>query len=349
MNLFSKKNLAALSIFSVLFLFIIPSIFDYKIFLGGDNCNYYILANALNLGEGYSAVNLPTPVPANHFPPGYPFIMSLFMHLGIKTVTAFKIINSLFLLATTFVFYRLVYSVSKRQVLSIVLGVFVLFNAHMLEYSTIMMSEIPFTFLQLLSIYLLLLWSKKGLSIRSFYAAGFILCLILLIYTRTIGITMLGVSVLFLVFKKKFLSSFVVLSLTFLALLPWQIRSSNLGGSSYIKSMFRVETYDPTSPQMAASDWGERIKINAWRYATKEIPSSIFSNITVKYRNAKTGKWAESPTSHWALGLSIITLGLIGLLSIKENKWLFLLIFGSNFFIYMLWHQEGCFSSIQPF
>lgn len=335
----SQKSLVAFIIFLFAFIFIYPSIFDVKLFLGGDNCNYYILADGLSSGQGYVNNNEPFPTAANHFPPGYPFIMSLFMRIGIESIVSFKLINGLFLLGTIFVFYRIVYRITKNQFLSIVLGLLVLLNAHFLEYSTVMMSELPFAFFQLLSIHLLIRWSDNEYSLKSVFFVLFVLTLILSIYIRSIGITMLGTSFLYLLFSRKYVSSLALLGITILALLPWQIRSSNLGGSSYMKSLVKVDTYDPASESMKLSDWGERVKLNAWRYASKEIPNSVFPKVKVEYRNPKTGDWISSPTKHWILGFGIILLGLIGLLTLKHYRWLFLLIFGSNFFILMLWPQ----------
>ena len=61
------------------FLFIYQYIFDPKIDLNGDNASYYILGKALNAGEGFVNINSIHKTPNNHFPPGYPAIISLIM------------------------------------------------------------------------------------------------------------------------------------------------------------------------------------------------------------------------------------------------------------------------------
>ncbi|PHR30907.1 MAG: hypothetical protein COA38_09265 [Fluviicola sp.] len=335
----SKQSVIAFSILLFIFSIVFPYIFDVKLFLGGDNCNYFILADGLANGSGYVSSNMPIPKPANHFPPGYPFFMSILMRFGISSIIAFKVVNGLLLLLTSFVFYRITRQLTNHQVLSIVLSVLVLLNAHILEYSTIMMSETSFMLFQLLSVYFLIRWHEQGYKVKSPYIIFFISTVICLIYIRTIGVTMLGASVLFILFSKKYLSSVLVLGIVLLALLPWQMRSTSLGGSSYVKSLFRVNPYDGKSKQMATGDWGNRMKMNSVRYVSKEIPSSIFPNLKITYRDSKTRELAPSSGNKWFLGILIILLTFLGIISSKKYRWLFLFIFGSNLLVYMLWPE----------
>ncbi len=333
----SKQSILAFSILSFVFILVVPYTFDAKLFLGGDNCNYYILADGLANGKGYVSSNLPTPTAANHFPPGYPFLMSLLMRMGITSIFAFKVFNSLLLLISSFVFYRITRQLTKKQLLSIVLASLILVNAHLLEYASIMMSEIPFLLFQLLSVYFFIRWHEENYKTKSLFGAFFVLTLIALIYTRTMGITMLGASVLFILFSKKYLSGLLVLGITLLALAPWQMRSASLGGSSYVKSLFLVNPYDSQSGKMELADWGNRAKINAGRYLSKEIPSSIFPSLNVTYHDPKTRELTGASTKLWLIGISIVLLVFIGIISLKKYRWLFLFIFGGNLVIYLLW------------
>src|SRR5690606_38342402 len=51
--------------------------FDGKVDLNGDNIGYFILGNSIAQGKGYSNIHTMEERPANHFPPGYPFIISI--------------------------------------------------------------------------------------------------------------------------------------------------------------------------------------------------------------------------------------------------------------------------------
>lgn len=76
-----KKNLPFF-LLTGLFLLVYTAVFDSKIDLGGDNAGYYILGKALNTGAGYTDIHLPEQTPANHFPPGYPALLALFMFVS---------------------------------------------------------------------------------------------------------------------------------------------------------------------------------------------------------------------------------------------------------------------------
>lgn len=335
----SKQSIFAFSILSFVFILVVPYTFDSKLFLGGDNCNYYILADGLANGKGYVVSNMPMAKAANHFPPGYPFLMSLLMRMGITSILALKVFSSFLLLVSSFVFYRIIRQLTKQQLFSIAVSALILLNAHLLEYASIMMSEIPFLLFQLLSVYFLIRWHEEEYKTKSLHGALFVLMLICLIYTRTMGITMLGASVLFILFSKKYTSGLLVLGITLLALAPWQMRSASLGGNSYVKSLFLTKPYDSKSKKMELSDWGNRMKKNSERYLSKEIPSSLFPSLKVTYHDPKTKEVTTASMGLWLIGISIVLLVFLGILSQKKYRWLFLFIFGGNLLVYLLWPE----------
>ena len=323
----------------MVFIQVYPYIFDVKLFLGGDNADYYLLANALASGEGYINTHLPGLPPANHFPPGYPFLMSLLMRVGIESITAMKIFNGVLLLMSSYLLFHLSFKLTKNKILSLILGVLVLLNSNMLEYSTIMMSEISFVFFTLLSIYLFVLCNEREFNLKSPYFYLLIVSMIILFFIRTQGIALFGAFFIYMGFKKQFKPLAVFFALSLVAILPWQIRSANLGGSTYMKQLMRVEPYNNDSKKMELGDWMDRIGENTVRYVSKEIPNVIFPSMKVEYKDRTTGENIKSPTSYWVVGILIIVLALLGIWSSKEYRWLFLLLYGSTFGIYMLWPQ----------
>lgn len=339
MKLFSLKSLFYLIILLVIFLFVYPMIFDVKIFLGGDNANYYILANGLASGEGYVAFHTPTAPPANHFPPGYPFLMSILIRFGIESLEAMKILNGVFLLLSSFLLFHISIKLTKNNILSIILAGFVLVNRNLLEYATIVMSETSFLFFLLLTVYLFILWKEKKNHWKSLHFLFLGLSLVMLIYIRTQGVVvLLAFTFLFLIYK-QWKEAAILFTFCFIALLPWQIRSSNLGGSTYMAQLMRTEPYNNLSPQMAFGDWGTRVKENFVRYVSKEIPNALFPAIKVTYKDTSTGKWTKAPVTNWIIGFIVIILALIGIWSIKEYRIFFALLFAGIFSVLMLWPQ----------
>ncbi len=73
------ENFIYMIIIAILFLGVYGFIFDKKLDLNGDNAYYYMLGKALSQGEGYVNIADINKSPNNHYPPGYPFILSLFM------------------------------------------------------------------------------------------------------------------------------------------------------------------------------------------------------------------------------------------------------------------------------
>ncbi|MDX2361646.1 MAG: hypothetical protein QNK23_12635 [Crocinitomicaceae bacterium] len=339
MKFFSSSSLLYLGLITLCFLFIYPFIFESKLFLGGDNANYYLLAKGLSEGEGYINYHFLNNIPANHFPPGYPFLMSLFMRIGIDSIAYMKMLNGLLLLISSYLFFHIAYRLSQNKILAFVLSILMLMNKHLLEYSTSLMSEIPFMCTLLLVLYLFFIFKDKDYSIKSPYFYFLIIALIFLIYLRTQGIAIFGALLLTLIISRQYKATIILFSLTLLAHLPWQMRSANLGGSGYMKQVMRVKPYDNTSEQMRAGDWAERVGENMARYVSKEIPHAIFPGISIVYKNAITGEKPTAPIIHWLIGFLIMIFTLLGIWSMKDNRKFFLLFIGITACLLLVWPQ----------
>jgi len=333
------KSIFYFIILLLVFSIVYPLIFDHKLFLGGDNANYYILAKGLAFENSYILFNSPSETLANHFPPGYPFLMSLLMRIGAESLDAMKILNGVFLLFSSFLMFHISVKLTKNNILSLIVALFVLLNGNLLEYSTVVMSEISFCFFLLLTIYFFLIFKEKKGGGKSPYLYLFGLSLIVLIYIRTQGVVVLLAFLLNFFFHKQWEEAIILFCLSFLALAPWQMRSFNLGGNTYMKQLTRVNPYDSQSLQMNTEDLGGRVKENLVRYISKEIPNALFPSIKVTYKDLKTGKVTKSPILHWVIGFSIILFALLGIISVPMYRMFFFLLFAGIFSVLMLWPQ----------
>ncbi len=151
-NPIKLHSLIILLVTAVVFTGIYSSIFDKKLDLNGDNAHYYILGKALATGEGYVNINTIQKQPNNHFPPGYPIIISGIIKVFGDSIISIKIANGVLLLFTLIALYFLVKQISKRESTAIIVLVLVLLNSHLLRYSTIMMTEISFLFFSTITI-----------------------------------------------------------------------------------------------------------------------------------------------------------------------------------------------------
>lgn len=288
-------------------------IYDEKVALLGDNTAYYILGKALADGEGYTNVFSVHKTPANHFPPGYPAIIASCMSVFSQDVDTIKTLNGFFFFGAIMLCYALFIRFSKNHHLAFVTCLIISLNYHMLMFSTVMMSEIPFMFISCLS---LLIFSYIDLD-KPFYKQVlffvFIAIIVLAIYVRTAGVALLAGYLLYMLYNKKWIYAFVTVALFISFQMPWQARSKKLGGSNYVRDLFMKNPYRPELGAMDISDWFKRIGTNTERYITKEIPNASFPFIKIDYK--------ESPGfMGWFKGLLLLGLAVLGVLKAKEKK-----------------------------
>jgi hypothetical protein len=341
-----------------------------KIHLAGDNADYYVLAKALMDGKGYTNVsNVDLPA-ANHFPPGYPFILSILMRiLGTDqaTLTAF---NSVFLLASLYLLLDLFKKSANNIHLAFAVVAACLFNAYIMEYATIMMSEVPFLFFSVLTLWFFVKidLDKNPFTQKFFYP--FVLLLSAAFYIRTAGLSLVAGIFFYLLLQKNWKYLVSVAGIFILLALPWQMRSRSLTdkngkpmGNSYVKQLTMVNPYRPEmgalgtqyfdaqhvqldrdsivklAPQVKdtanttgqiVADLTKRITNNTKRYISREVPAGIFP-------------WLEhdpkDPTSsgEWLMGLLVCGLMGFGIYRLQEYRTLFIGYTLGSFGILLLW------------
>ena len=108
-------------------------IFDSKLDLGGDNGGYYILGKALSTGHGYTNIHHVGDPSHNHFPPGYPALLAVFMFIS-DSVIFLKIMNGLLLAGSSMLLYRIFFKVTENIQLSFVASALMLLNMLSLIY-----------------------------------------------------------------------------------------------------------------------------------------------------------------------------------------------------------------------
>lgn len=314
------------------FLLIYQYVFNPKINLGGDNAGYYILGKAIATGEGFTDIHKPHKPVHTHFPPGYPFVMSIFMQIA-DSINFIKTVNGLFLLGATLLFYFLLKEFTGDRRLAFAGSFLGLFNMHLLSYSTIMMSEIPFLFFTTLSFYLFVRSQKARDFFKHPAFYGLIITSVLSYHIRSIGIAMVVGLAIYLLFSKKFkylagyLAGFALLSL------PWYLYSSSVSkGGGYLASLMNANPYRPEEGKLDFMGFLERIWENLQRYLGKEIPNGLFPFIDVDYK-------ADVLPQEIIVGVLILGLIIFGLFRMKRYSMLLFWYMLGNFGIFMLWPE----------
>jgi hypothetical protein len=252
-------------------------IFDKKIAFLGDNASYYVFGRSIAHGNGYVNAHVVSKTPVNSFPPGYSALISVVMKTVGEDITTIKKTNGVLYFASLVILFFFFRQISQNIHLSFILTLVMMFNFYLLQYSTWMMSEIPFIFFSSLSLLGLaqLNLDKNPLKDPWFYV--FVLTMVASYHIRSQGIALFGGAFLFLLIQRnwKYLAA---TSVGFISLIiPWMVRNSKLGASPYESALKYKDYYNRANGEMEGlGDWMDRFTQNFSRYVSNEIPSAMF-------------------------------------------------------------------------
>ena len=317
----------------ITFFHVYGKVFDKKVHLGGDNAGYYILANSIASNQGFTNIHNKEKISHNHFPPGYPVIVAGVMKFFSKDITVIKKVNGLFLLLSIGLIFLVVYKLTGNYHLPFMTCLFSVLNYHLLSYSVIMMSEIPFLFFSTLCFWLFMKVDFSKTLRKNWLFIVLLFCIAATYYIRSTGLAVVAGISIYLLWKKKwdYLASLILGFV--LLVLPWYLRSRSLGGNSYMKQLLRKNPYRPELGQLELVDWIARIWNNFARYVTREIPSGVFNFIeAANHKEPIT-------SSEWVTGLIILTIMVFGLFRVKKYFHFILFYVLASFGILLLWPE----------
>ena len=273
--------------------FVFQYVFDKKLSLTGDATDYYILGKAIAQGDGYVGILGPEKVPANHFPPGYPFVIAVIMKLFSDKTTTIQAFNGFFLIASVLMLFDLFRRMGRNIHLAFAGALLVLLNFYILQYSSMMMSEMTYFFISLLALWLFARADISKAPWKDPYFWGFAVCVVFSYYVRQTGLMILAGAGLYLLFRKKWLHIVFMGVIFFLGILPWQIRAAKLGGDSHVRDMQMINPLRPEEGVVQGfGGWVDRFWHNTERYITREIPSGVLStNIDDYTLPVSSGEW----------------------------------------------------------
>ena len=299
--------------------------FDAKVAQLGDNASYYMLGKALAGGEGFVNISKVTKTPNNHYPPGFPAYLSLGIFMGMG-ITGLKLLNGLALLIAVGVLYFLSEKVTGSRMLSFVTALFTIFNFHILQYGSMLMSETLFMCLSLLALWFTV--NSERMGDRKYILA--LLFGIAAYYTRSLGLALIVAITVHYGVQRKWKEAGIYFGGFSLAALPWFLRSQKLGGGSYTRQLQMINPYRPELGKAGFGDYASRIWENFSRYISKEIPYSLFPGDMPDYQ-------ASSGIGSWVFGLVLVGLVIYGALQLGKYRVLILGYLVFTFGILMLW------------
>lgn len=197
-----------------------------------DDAMYVILAKSLAGGDGYRYLNLPGAPSATHFPPGYPFVLSLMWRMfpGFPTnLVVFKAFNALCLAASAMLVMQLVRERLGSVRLAVVAGATTAVSVPLLVLSTMLLSEMLFLAL-LLGI--LVLAERRTTGEVSIRAALLLGCLVgVSALVRTHGIVLVPALAIPLLLQRRGREAAVLTLGALLVIVPWQLWSTANAGT----------------------------------------------------------------------------------------------------------------------
>ncbi len=336
-------KIAYILILGIVFQTNYDKVYDDKISMGGDNIVYYSLGKALAEGKGYVNAHLAGEPVMTGYPPMYPYMISKIIDpedeplSNIETVKKFN--GLLFFLSMVLLFLTFA-RVGGNVHIAFAVSVLCLFNAMLLEYSFIAMSEIPFMFFTALCLYFCTKIDFKRVPYKSAYFWATLVALLATYYTRALGLAVFGGIFLSFLLQKKWWYVVGITAGFVLGIMPWQNYVSSNGGSFYIKQLKAKNPYRMEEGNMSGlSDWGGRFIENLERYVGREIPYAVYGEKFTKYMDPKTGDPTPIQNSEMMLGLFVIGLALFGVFKLPKHRWLILGIVLGTMSIVMLWPE----------
>ena len=340
-------------------------IFDFKPDLNGDNVYYYALGRAIAAGKGYTNIMFLEETPHSHFPPGYPLFNAgilLFTH----SYTALKIANGILFGLSILILFFLLKRISGNLFVALSTCLLCCMQQALLRYSTIVMSEMLFTFLTLGVLYLISLidmnhlFCKKRPRSQIIYFILMIIALNYIYFVRTMGTSIILAIMIYLGIlcvqkgltllkskrkndeitiqaanKQALFSHLIILCLVIAsfagAKTAWDMRNKSIGvtSSDYLHDFKKK----PKGETMATfSDWTERIENNLVSYVGKWIPTAIISD--------DPGFDEKITTSGLIEGICILIIVLLGLIALKKMQLLLFLYIGITMAVLMIWPEQ---------
>lgn len=363
----NNKNIIYICLAIIVCTFVVNyiSIFDFKPDLNGDNVHYYALGKAIASGKGYTNIMFLEESPHSHFPPGYP-LFTAFILLLFKSYTALKIANGVLFGLSILLLFFLTKRISGNLLLALLTCLLCCMQQALLRYSTIVMSEMLFTFLSLGVLYLISLldtdrlFGKDRSRRQILYFIGIIIGLNYIYFVRTMGTSIILAVILYMLIicgqkalvwfkskranldhqvvhlnKRAFTGNLITLCIIVAsfagAKTAWDLRNKSIGvtQSDYLKD-FKKKPKGQTMETF--SDWTERIQHNLTDYVGKWIPTAVISDepaFDQKVTNKDLVK-----------GTCIVILMLLGLIALPHLKLLLFLYIGITMAVLMIWPEQ---------
>ena len=289
--------------------------YDEKLYVGGDNVTYYYLGKALALGKGYVDIKSPQLEIHNIYPPGYPFILSLFMRLGISSMESARYLNGLFGFMCVGLLYLISARVTTSRTLGMTVAVFLALNGPFIGSSMVTMSEVPSLLFVMIAMYLMVTEETRRPLPGDYRFWLLLICVIAAYYIRTSAIMLLPAVLIYYAARKRWTHIAGIITGFVLAIIPWIVRTTRLGGNPYIQQFKSKNPYATELGAATMRDYLARIELNAVRYVSSELPSALLRDIFPDLDQEQ-----KAPVAFWIGGIIILALVIYGIICMIRKQ-----------------------------
>lgn len=308
---------------------------DEKLDLNGDNATYIILARNMAQGLGYSSVTVDGIKPASHFPPGYSFILSIFMRMGIDNLLFFKILNALFLFASLCLLFFVFKRCTKQVWLIACILVLSCFSTQLLHFAGMVMSEMSYMFFTVLGVFAL--WQYAESDKKEWYSSPWfwiaIVASMSAYHIRTVGMALMLSIVIFFLFRKQWIAAGASLVSQILLMVPWILRNKQYGiESRYFGTIMTVNPWRPEEGTI--SSVGEFIE-KMWTNLDQTVIAG-FPQVLFPFAFTETNE--PSGAGMIIVGLIVLAMVIWGAWNTDKMRWLMLALLAGNIGLFALWH-----------
>jgi 4-amino-4-deoxy-L-arabinose transferase-like glycosyltransferase len=254
--------------------------FDPKLALSGDNTEFMTLARSLVQGQGLSYISLPEPKPATKYPFGFPLMLAPLEWLAPGNYAAMNWLVVLFFAASIPVIYLLAHQQGRLPALLMALWSATL--PLLLDFAHQVMSEIPYLFFSLLSLWLIERAMQKEEPIKgNYWFIGGFAAMMWAYYVRSAGMVLVGAIFLYLLLQRRFRQALALAGGAVLVALPWSLRNSAIGSEgSYFRQLISVNPYFPEQGTIDLGGLIERMLFNAQAYLSHILPQIFWPSAT---------------------------------------------------------------------
>ena len=234
----------------------------------GDDARYYLLGQAMREGRGYCQIQLPNAPPETAYPIAFPLMLTIVSFVSSSVMTA-KIVLALCGALTTFICF-LLFKNHMRRLLIPMLALCAA-SSLLVEFSSSLMSEIPFL---LSSVLALILYDRSAANPKKAWLFWLTIAVsVIPMHCRSVGLAFSAAWILTTLVNRRYRFAFAHIGMLVLTVVVFHIFTT--WQNSYMVQLVQKNSYAPDLGYVTPADMIGRIGQNIKAYGLSIVPESL--------------------------------------------------------------------------